>query len=102
MKIIELENSGNLEMIASEVEKKHIRRVLEHVDAGDMNMIEAEKEFINQYLCQYRQVEPNTIGALTSAPIIIQDDNVWAYMDYQIYNFLEELACGNTVTWIKG
>ena len=66
--------------------------------------ITAEGTFIVEILgpLGFEQVAPEEVGALTSAPIISDGTNIWGYMDYQITNFLEELAAGRTVTWIRG
>jgi len=104
--IVELPN-GNLEMSLSgenDIDSiSHIRKVTS-------SELEAESIFISEYLntsntsnCKdYEQVDPAEVGALTSAPIISDGEDVYGYMDYQIRNFLEELAAGNTITWHLG
>lgn len=48
-------------------------------------------------------IKPESVGALTSAPLIIgPDGKVYGYMEYQVRSFLEELAAGRPVVWIKG
>jgi hypothetical protein len=62
----------------------------------------AEALFIEKMLPDYVQTTPEAVGALTSAPIIQKGEDVWGYMDYQVYSFIEQLLAGNTVVWQKG
>ena len=50
----------------------------------------------------WEQVAPEEVGALTSAPIISNGIGLFGFMDYQVVNFLEELAKGKTVVWVRG
>lgn len=103
---IEILADGNLEMSANQMDKDFIRDMKSEFDTE----IARESVFISEILngdpmgngISYEQVSPEEIGALTSAPIISDGTNVYGYMDYQILNFLDELAKGNTVTWQKG
>jgi len=69
-----------------------------------------ESQFISESLdtdpmddgVSYEQIQPEEVGALTSAPIISDGKNVWGYMNYAISNFLEELSVGKSITWQKG
>ncbi len=77
---------------------------------GDGSMLSKEAEFVINYLggdpmgdgTSYVQVQPEEVGALTSAPIISDGANIYGYMDYQIKNFLEELVEGKEIIWKKG
>lgn len=97
MIIIHLKD-GDLEMSADTLEQRDIK-VLRENSSSEIN---AEFDFICDYLPDFEQVRPEEIGALTSAPIISDGKNVWGYMDYCIKNFLEELAEGKSVVWQKG
>lgn len=99
--------NGNLEMsLAGERIKEEIRDIRQ---VASSELI-AESIFIAEYLnasntsnsLEYEQVAPEDVGALTSAPIISDGDNVYGYMDYQVRNFLDELLDSKTVIWQKG
>jgi hypothetical protein len=92
--------NGNLEMTADILTQKYIRD-LRHRSSSE---ITAEGTFIVEILTPlgFEQVAPEEVGALTSAPIISDGTDIYGYMDYQIRNFLEELANGHSVTWIQG
>lgn len=49
-----------------------------------------------------KQVRPEDAGALTSAPLIEYENEVYGFMDYAVKSFLEELKAGNDVFWQKG
>jgi hypothetical protein len=100
-------SNGDLEMTADVIEREEIRDML--TDCQDVGMIGMESAFISTYLGDpmgngksYEQVAPEEIGALTSAPIISDGDDCYGYMDYQIRNFLDELAAGKSIIWKKG
>ena len=92
--------NGNLEMTADVLMREYIRELRRRASSE----ITAEGTFIVEILgpLGFEQVAPEDVGALTSAPIISNGTDIWGFMDYQIRNFLEELANGKTVTWIHG
>jgi hypothetical protein len=92
--------NGDLVMRADKLERMEIRDILRY----SSSVITAEAYFIMGYLEQegYRQIGPEEIGALTSAPIITNGIHCWGFMRYQVDNFLEELAKGREVQWQKG
>jgi len=92
--------NGNLEMSADVLTQEYIRALRCRASSE----ITAEGTFIVEILgpLGFEQVAPEDVGALTSAPIISNGTDIYGYMDYQIRNFLEELANGKTVTWIHG
>jgi hypothetical protein len=99
MKII-TQPSGELEMTADLLEQEFIRELRRRAS----NEVIAEDAFIVKVLgtlC-YEQVAPKEVGALTAAPIISNGTGVYGFMEYQITNFLAELAKGATVTWMCG
>jgi hypothetical protein len=106
MNIRKLPN-GDLAMSADCNEQHDIRVLLQQEDSC---MLAKEGEFIVNSLggdlmgdgISYEQVAPEEVGALTSAPIISDGENVYGYMDYQILNFLEELVTGKEIIWKKG
>lgn len=51
---------------------------------------------------EYTQVQPEDVGALTSAPLISDGVNVYGFMDYCLVNPLDELAAGKKIVWQKG
>lgn len=105
MNIVKLSN-GNLAMTANEQERNDIRELREL----ESSEIAAESSFIIEFLgndpmgdgVNYEQVAPEDVGALTSAPLISDGENVYGYMDYQVSNFLEQLVNGKTIVWQKG
>lgn len=109
MKITTLPN-GNLEMIASPVERKALRRRSKAADGNWLHLSTSETWFIEnmlpfikgRLLPQYRQVRPEDVGALTDAPLISDGKNVHGFMNYQVESFLETLAGGKPVVWQKG
>ena len=94
------EPNGNLEMTADILTQEYICELRRHMSSE----ITAEGTFIVDILgpLGFEQVAPEDVGALTSAPIISNGTDIYGYMDYQIRNFLEELANGKTVEWIRG
>ena len=98
--------NGNLEMSATKREQSEIKKLRKQTTSE----IAAETQFIVEFLggdpmgdgISYEQVAPEEVGALTSAPIISDGDNVYGYMSYAVSNFLEELANGETIVWQKG
>lgn len=91
--------NGNLRMRCDDVnERADIREMREKCSS----VISAEGQFICDLLPGFTQVQPEDVGALTSAPLIQKGDDVWGFMDYQILDLLEELSSGNEVRWIKG
>lgn len=85
------------------------RRDIEKIRKEATSEIAVEAQFICEYLTDpmgdgisYEQVAPEEVGALTSAPIISDGENIYGYMDYAVKNFLEELADGKTIVWQKG
>lgn len=105
MTITKLPN-GNLEMTANWQVQRDIKTLLRSASSD----FTAENIFIAEVLSgdvmgdgvRYEQVAPEEVGALTSAPLISDGDNIYGYMDYQIHCFLRELANGATITWQKG
>jgi len=99
--------NGDLKMIASVNDQEEIQEMLSR---PHYTMISQEAEFIVNFLggdpmgngTSYKQVFPEEVGALTSAPLISDGENIYGYMDYQVFNFLEELANGKSVIWQKG
>ena len=98
--------NGNLTMTANVRTRETIKQLREQ----STSEISAESLFISEVLDGYareqgmtfEQVAPEEVGALTSAPIISDGENVYGYMSYQVSNFLEELANGGTAIWQKG
>ena len=92
-----------IKMSASVSEIKNIKFLLEE----DMTTISKEAWFISEFLdhdpmgdgISYEQVYD---FGLTDAPGISDGNNIYAYLDYQIKDFLGELAKGETIEWIKG
>jgi hypothetical protein len=97
---INRQSNGNLKMTADILTHDYIRELRRHSSSE----ITAEGTFIVEILgpLGFEQVAPEDVGALTSAPIISNGTDIYGFMDYQIRNFLEELANGNAVEWIRG
>jgi hypothetical protein len=109
MTIRKLKN-GNLEMTADSLTIADIKNLLTLDDPEYRTMIDKERFFVDAYLSNdpagdgisYEQVSPQKVGALTNAPLISDGHNIYGFMDYAVTNFLEDLANGDTITWIKG
>ena len=88
--------NGNLEMTADRSVLRNGPYVPE--------LAKAEAAFIRRVLgpLGYRQVRPEDVGALTSAPIITDGTDCWGFMNYDTTSLLRALAAGETVTWTKG
>lgn len=85
--------------------KEDIQEVREKFESGEWTYEQAWWELCESPLCNgYNEVKPETIAALTSAPIIAdsiideettQEDfertNIWAFMDYMVRDELREL-----------
>ena len=58
----------------------------------------------NEWLIEngFEVLRPEDVGALTGAPIISWEGDVFGYMNYAVTSFLMELAAGREVTWQKG
>lgn len=96
-------------MSADAIDQQDIKSLLACGAVEDYTMVSMESMFIIEHLMDpmgdgvsYTQVPPEEVGALTSAPIISDGNNVYGYMDYQLNNFLELLAEGKTIVWQKG
>ena len=91
-----------------DIDKKFLQEVSE--DNGGLCTDNAEQEFFEPYLCnsEWDWISPEEISALTSAPIFgIRDENdvvidAYGYMDYQVYDMLEELDTHGEVFLQKG
>jgi hypothetical protein len=99
---IQITESGNLELHANIVLEKLIKKVY----GDECQTSFSENHFILKYLLPlgFEQITPESCGALTDAPMIRDKRNgfIYAFMDYQIKSFLEELAEGHSVIWLKG
>jgi hypothetical protein len=101
---IHILSNGDLEMLADVNEQNEIFRLRK----DSTSELVAESQFISELIDpmgdgkSYEQVAPEEIGALTGAPIISDGETVWGYMQYQVFNFLEELVNGHAVVWKKG
>lgn len=84
-------------------------------DETDFDEMELESQILEDLMCNgWDYVQPEEIGALTSAPIISPDvtrddegefisvDVVYAYMDYQVDSWVQRLCDGHSVVWQKG
>lgn len=91
--------NGDIEMIAENgKERDEIRRLTWWCST----MSQAEKLFVRQFLPkEYSFMYPEEVGALTDAPLIFDGKDVFGYMEYQVTDFLKELAAGRTVHWTK-
>jgi hypothetical protein len=95
--------NGNGDLVMTPTESG-IQKAKEYVDRGDRSDT-AFLAMIEDHLANgWRIVEPEEIGALTSALIITNDanDDVWTNIRfYQIRSELEDFAFGNPVVWEK-
>ena len=92
-------NNGNLQISAgNELERRAIARM------RNKETYKAESRFIKRFLGKYgyKQTKPEYVGALTDAPLIEKNKEVYGYMDYQVSSFIEKLAAGEAVIWQKG
>ena len=95
---IQILSNGNLEMELCNKERRAIKKW------KDTQSYDAESRFIKTYLSGfgYKQIQPEEVGALTTAPLITDGKDVWGHMDYQIHSFILELMAGEKVEWQKG
>ena len=87
---IQYHTNGNLEMIPTTRDIRAIKRLKKAVGTG----YQGEADFIEQFLEPkgFRQVTPESIGALTDAACIQdKDGKTYANMNYQIQSFMEEM-----------
>jgi hypothetical protein len=107
MKVRTLKN-GDLELSLEPGEAEKVRDCLG--DDSPPGSSAGESEFIEYFLrpLGYYEVQPEAVGALTSAPCISNSpdpevgDEAWAFMGYQVTAFLEELLAGRPVIWQSG
>lgn len=103
MQIEHLPN-GNLRMTADNETRQRIMRL----DAlFPLGTYAAEAAFLADELqmrnrAGFQQTAPCSVGALTSAPMITDGVNVWAFMDYQVTSFLDLLSQGRETIWTRG
>lgn len=97
---LKYDKQGNLWMRCRDAETK---KVLAHwANEGAAG----ESIFISMFLPAFQEIQPSDVGALTSAPMIKscpmpegERAGVYAYMDYQVRSFLQELSEGAEVKW---
>lgn len=105
--LVRKDNCGNLVMKAMSPDIYVIINRFQPLQAE-----ESEQRFIKARLgCVHlsateplflKSIKPEECGALTSAPLITDGKNVWGFMDYQVKSFLQELAEGREIVWVKG
>lgn len=89
-----IDSGGNLVMVPDVNDAQDLREL------KDKQATETEEAWLIEN--GFDLVLPEEIGALTSAPIVSYNGEIYAYMDYQVKSFLEEMAEGREVTWVKG
>lgn len=95
----ERQRSGNLVMTAEDGDRQDIKTMF----GDDLVTSAAEERWIEEHEPDgLALVRPEDVGALTSAPMFMKDNHVFAYMDYQVSSFLEELMAGREVVWTRG
>lgn len=102
MEITKLDN-GNLEIVADVLERREIKKLLKD---KIHSMLFKEASFIADYMndgndWNFEQVFPEEVSILSDAPLISDGNNIYGYMDYQVKNFLKELAQGKSLIWTK-
>ena len=95
---IQVLTNGNLEMELCNKERRLLKKW------KDKQSTDAESKFIKTYLSVfgYKEIKPEEVGALTSAPLITDGKDVWGYMDYALHAFVQELMMGVKIVWQKG
>jgi hypothetical protein len=92
---------GNLVLTLHPSEAPRLRRL----GRGHPGTCVAESAFIRDYLRPqgFREVKPEDVGALTSAPLVVDSrGEVFGFMGYQVQSFLEELIADRAVEWQRG
>jgi hypothetical protein len=92
---------GNLVLTVHASEAPRLRRL----GRGHPETCVAETALIRDYLRPqgFREVKPEDVGALTSAPLVVDSrGEVFGFMGYQVLSFLEELIAGRSVEWQRG
>ncbi len=91
---------NGIAMTATPDERGLIKKLLK---IGWMNGYAKEAAFLEQTLRpQYQVTAACAHGHLTDAPMITDGIADFAFMDYQVTDFLGELAAGREVVWQKG
>lgn len=92
--------NGNLRMEPGPKDQQYLLTVARRRRLGASK---TESWFLKHNLWRYKEIKPEDVGALTDAPMMQdREGNVWAFMDYQVTSFLEELAAGRPVVWTHG
>jgi hypothetical protein len=105
---LELNKAGNLVIIITRQGKKFAKELLEQDSHPDSKLWDLLEEHLTN---GWATIKPEEIGALTEAPIFspdtyYNDDNdliigkCYAYMDYQLYDPVEELVRHNSVVFM--
>lgn len=101
---IRFDNAGNLIMTAKDEGVDFAQESYDYAMMEYRSIVSAEDEFLEEaiYPLGFEWVRPEDVGALTKAPLIGMDDEVWGYMDYQIKSFIEDLMQGKPAFWTRG
>jgi hypothetical protein len=92
----DLNTNGCLILTADSIERDEIRALIRRCGTSERAEVEALETLLTNSDLDWIQAEE--IGALTSAPILglrREDGDVtaaWAFMDYQVRSFLEDLV----------
>jgi hypothetical protein len=97
----QFDHHGNLLMIPDANDSTDIKGLLaDPTKHGYDSPINLEKAWLVEQ--GFEIVNPEDVGALTSATLISDGTDIYGDMQYAVKSFLEELSLGNTVTWTKG
>jgi len=92
-------------IITIDDDEKNLLRTIDEIDSDNTMFDFFETSIANS---EWEWIQPEDIGALTSAPILGYKDNndkiinAYAFMDYQVESFLGKLLEYGEVTLIKG
>jgi hypothetical protein len=104
---LEILKNKNLKISLTKEGKSYAKQLLKNDWIGSNAML---CDLLEEPLCNgWQWILPEWIGALTDAPIISNDaeindegdlvwiDNVWGYMDYMVFDPIEELVKHNYI-----
>jgi hypothetical protein len=107
---LELDKAGNLVIKLTRQGKKFAKELLKNDNQGSDSKL---WNLLEEHLTNgWEWIRPEEIGALTDAPILSNDaihndqgeltgiDKCYAYMDYQIYDPIEELVKHNGIVFM--
>lgn len=104
VRIVVKKENGDIIMFPTEAGVDLAVEAFDYSKMENRSITSAEDEFLEEaiYPLGFEYVSAEDVGALTDAPLIGYDDEVWGYMDYQIKSFIEDFMQGKPAFWTRG